>query len=123
MAMLDNQRVVAFMWLKQCHLDPTQFPGNGRSFFHTTYKNGDDWGMAYYYDYYDYYDDDDDVDYYYYHYYYYCFNHITWHPMTARTMSCFCPAHTQKNQNIARQLEFFRMLVRQQTGLAIPRQN
>ena len=31
------------MWLKQCHRLP--MTGNGK---HTTYKNGDDWGMVYY---------------------------------------------------------------------------
>jgi hypothetical protein len=31
------------MWLKECHLPP--MTGNGN---HTTYKNGDDWGMVYY---------------------------------------------------------------------------
>ena len=66
---------------------------------HTTYKNGDDWGMAYYY-----------------------FNHITWHPMTAFD-GLFLPCAYPKNPKTARQLEFFRMLVRQQSGLAIPRQN
>ena len=30
------------MWLKQCHKPP--MTGNGS---HTTYKNGDDWGMVY----------------------------------------------------------------------------
>jgi hypothetical protein len=30
------------MWVKQCHKPP--MTGNGK---HTTYKNGDDWGMVY----------------------------------------------------------------------------
>jgi len=29
------------MWVNQCHKPP--MTGNGK---HTTYKNGDDWGMA-----------------------------------------------------------------------------
>ena len=30
------------MWVRQCHKPP--MTGNGN---HTTYKNGDDWGMVY----------------------------------------------------------------------------
>jgi hypothetical protein len=32
------------MWVKQCHKPP--MTGNGK---HTAYKNGDGWGMVYYY--------------------------------------------------------------------------
>ena len=33
---------IHIMWVKQCHEPP--MTGNGE---HTTYKNGDDWGMVY----------------------------------------------------------------------------
>jgi len=32
------------LWLKLAAILTTHFPGNGN---HTTYKNGDDWGMVY----------------------------------------------------------------------------
>ena len=34
--------IIFLMWEKQCHKPP--MTGNGK---HTTYKNGDDWGMVY----------------------------------------------------------------------------
>ena len=38
----ERGRDTYIMWLKQCHKLP--MTGNGN---HTTYKNGDDWGMVY----------------------------------------------------------------------------
>ena len=36
---------IGLIWVKQCHKPP--MTGNGKHTKHTTYKNGDDWGMVY----------------------------------------------------------------------------
>ena len=40
---LSKHGIIDIMWVKQCNQPP--MTGNGK---HTTYKNGDDWGMAYF---------------------------------------------------------------------------